>query len=109
MEHSKDKINHDFVAGYVSAIGSFMIVNTPNGSKPVFQLKTAIENLDLLKSVAEHLKIKNKIYTYKYKKQKFILLIVRDQKTLRSISNDLKNKLAGKKSESFLSWSKLLS
>ena len=72
----------EFIAGYISAVGSFMTVKQRGRLVPIFQLKTSIENLELLEQIGNTLEIPRRIYVYHHAKQNYALMLIRNRDTL---------------------------
>lgn len=95
----------DFVYGFVSGCALFS-ERTAHGKKQfAFQIKTTIDNHELLEQVALTLNLKNHVYDYVSDKQKYSLLLVRDRHSLINIIIPLfDNNLYGHKSIEFNVW-----
>jgi len=56
-----------------------MIVKNGTRSIPVFQIKTSVENMELLEQIRNSLEIPKKIYQYKHGDHAYALLLIRDR------------------------------
>ncbi len=98
-------LTNEFIAGYISAHGSFMMVKVRDRMYPVFQIKTSIDNYSLLQEIAVSLGILNVVHKYTISKQKYALMIVRDRESiLNRLIPSLNNRLAGKQQQNFERW-----
>jgi hypothetical protein len=107
VEHAH--INHmftqDFIAGFVSASGSFLTIKKNYNTSFAFQIKSSISNKSLLDQIAATLTVDNRVYIYSGKSQKYSLLVIRDrQSLLEKIIPFFENKLFGDKEAIFSEW-----
>jgi LAGLIDADG endonuclease. len=75
-------LTQEFIAGYVSAFGSFLEYKRGNRTYFAFQIKTTIGNKSLLDQIAATIELNNRVYCYTGKLQSYSLLIVRDRQSL---------------------------
>jgi len=75
-------LTQEFIAGYVSALGSFLEYKRGDRSYFAFQIKTTIGNRSLLNQIAATLELNNRVYCYTGPSQSYSLLIVRDRDSL---------------------------
>ena len=98
-------LTEEFIAGYISAIGSFL--EYKRGAKIYFgfQIKTTIPNRSLLNQIATSIGVDNRVYCYNNKNQSYALLIVRDrQSLLDKVIPFLDSHLFGEKETIFNNW-----
>jgi len=94
-----------FVAGYISACGSFIEYTRGNHQYFAFQIKTPSDNSILLNQIASFFSLNNRVYNYKHGTQSYALLIVRDRNTLeRTLIPFFNEYLVGIKKHQFLDW-----
>jgi len=95
----------EFVCGFVSGSGLFSERVMRNKKQFVFQIKTTIDNHELLEQIALTLNLKNHVYDYISDKQKYSLLVVRDRHSLINIIiPTFNNQLIGSKVFLFNTW-----
>jgi len=95
----------EFIAGYVSAYGSFLEYKRNFNTYFAFQIKTTIANKSLLDQIAATIGIDNRVYCYMHQNQSYSLLIVRDRNTiLEKIIPFLDGHLFGEKEIVFNAW-----
>jgi hypothetical protein len=95
----------EFIAGYVSALGSFLEYKRGNRTYFAFQIKTTIGNKSFLDQIAATLELNNRVYSYIGKSQSYSLLIVRDRNSLLTkVIPFLNDHLLGEKETIFNAW-----
>lgn len=98
-------LTQEFIAGYVSAVGSFLEYKRNFNTYFAFQIKSTIANKSLLDQIAATIGLNNKVYSYIRSTQSYSLLIVRDRQSLvGKIIPFLEDKLFGEKDEVFKTW-----
>jgi hypothetical protein len=75
-------LTQEFIAGYVSAFGSFLEYKRNHNPYFAFQIKTTIANKSLLDQIAATVGLINRVYCYDNREQSYSLLIVRDRHSL---------------------------
>jgi hypothetical protein len=97
----------EFLAGYISANGSFMNIKVRDKRYPVFQIKCSISNYPLLLKITHSLGATNVVHKYKHNNQQYCLLLIRDRETLlNKIISILDGHLDGQKRDEFENWKK---
>ena len=82
-----------------------MIVKNGTRSIPVFQIKTSVENMELLEQIRNSLEIPKKIYQYKHGDHAYALLLIRDRYTLdKKLVPILDGRIVGEKSVRYELW-----
>ena len=74
-------LTQEFIAGYVSAFGSFIEYKRNYNTYFAFQIKTTLANKSLLDQIAASIGLDNQVYCYN-NFQSYSLLIVRDRQSL---------------------------
>jgi len=98
-------LTQEFIAGYVSAFGSFMEYKRNLNTYFAFQIKTTIANKSLLNQIAVSIGLDNRVYCYNRRDQSYALLIVRDrQSLLEKLIPYLDDHLFGEKEIVFNDW-----
>jgi hypothetical protein len=98
-------LTHEFIAGYVSAVGSFLEYKRNFHTYFAFQIKTTIANKSLLDQIATTIELDNRVYCYDNRDQSYALLIVRDrQSLLDKVIPFLDGHLFGDKATYFNNW-----
>jgi LAGLIDADG endonuclease len=98
-------LTDDFLAGYISAQGSFMNIRVRNTRYPAFQIKSSIANYGLLLKISNSLGALNCVYLYTHGKQKYSLLLIRDRNTLlEKLIPLLDPRIEGYNKEKFMLW-----
>lgn len=99
--------SYDFIAGFLTATGSFNWVKQKNSEVPVFQLKTKIDDLELLELIKAKLEVKEKVHTYTHQNRQYALLLIRSRKTIETVLIPiLDGRLFGQKKIQFDLWQK---
>lgn len=98
-------LTQEFIAGFVSANGSFLEFRKNFNISFAFQIKTTLSNASLLNQIAATLELDNRVYLYDYQKQAYALLVVRDRESLLAkIIPFFDNHLVGQKEQIFNEW-----
>ena len=98
-------LSNDFLAGYISAHGSFMNVKVRDKTYPVFQIKSSIANYPLLLKIANSLGALNCVHKYTHSKQQYSILLIRDRETiLKNLIPMLDDAIEGEKKIMFDLW-----
>ena len=98
-------LSNDFIAGFISAQGSFMNIKVRDNCYPVFQIKSCVNNYGLLLKIANSLGALNCVYKYTHGKQQYSLLLIRDRDTLiEKLIPVLENSILGDKERKFVAW-----
>ena len=104
VEHTS-MLTQEFIAGYVSALGSFIEYKRGEQTYFAFQIKTTIGNKSLLDQIAATLELDNRVYCYIGGSQSYALLIVRDRHSLLTkVIPFFDNHLFGEKEAIFNKW-----
>jgi hypothetical protein len=98
-------LTQEFIAGYVSAFGSFLEYNRDHRKYFAFQIKSSLANKTLLDQIASTIGLDNRVYSYTNKTQSYSLLIVRDrQSLLTKVIPFFDTHLFGEKEQTFIAW-----
>jgi hypothetical protein len=98
-------LTQEFIAGYVSAFGSFLEYKRGDHTYFAFQIKTTVGNKSLLDQIAATLELNNRVYCYNNGSQSYSLLIVRDRHSLLTkIIPYFDNHLFGEKEAIYNAW-----
>ncbi len=99
--------SYDFIAGLLSATGSFLWVKQKNSEIPVFQLKMAKNEEILLNLVKEKLGLREVTHSYTHKNHSYGLLLIRSRRTIENMLIPLiDGRLFGQKAIEFELWKK---
>jgi hypothetical protein len=99
----------EFLAGYISANGSFMNVNVRDKQYPVFQIKTSLSNYALLLKIAHSVGATNVVHKYTNGKQHFCILLIRNRETIiNRLIPLLDGILEGNKLHEFNEWKEVI-
>jgi hypothetical protein len=95
----------DFIAGLISAEGSFLWSNQKGNEIPVFQLKIQGKEKILLDLIKMQLGLKEKVYEYRHQNRHYALLLVRKKSTIENILIPFfDERLLGTKKSQFEVW-----
>jgi|GEM_PF-3372245 len=98
-------LTQEFIAGYISAFGSFLEYKRGHNTYFAFQIKTTTSNKSLLDQIAATIGLDNRVYCYLGQDQSYSLLIVRDrQSLLEKVIPFLDGHLFGEKEIIFNDW-----
>ncbi len=104
---SEDLPSYDFIAGFLTAVGSFMWVKQKSSEVPVFQLKTRLDDSGLIELIKSKLGIKETLHIYNHQNRQYSLLLIRSRKTIETILIPiLDGRLFGPKKIQFDLWKK---
>jgi hypothetical protein len=100
-----DSPSLDFIAGAITTGSAFMWVKQKQIEVPVFQIKMPFSELPLLELIKNKLGLKEKIYKYTYKKNNYLLLLVRSRSSLeKTVIPTFDGRLFGTKKIQFENW-----
>jgi len=95
----------EYICGFVSGCGSFTQTTLNGKTQYIFQIKTSIDNHDLLEQIVVSLNLANRVYRYESHNQKYSQLLVRDRHSiLNIIIPAFNNQLFGSKGIQFNTW-----
>lgn len=95
----------EFIAGFVSAQGSFIKYTRNGHTYPAFQIKSSVENSSLLNQIASTLNLHNKVYNYNKAGRSYSLLLVRDRDSLlKKIIPALEGRIIGARADVYNQW-----
>ena len=98
-------LSHSFIGGFISSCGSFLEYTRNGRSYFGFQIKTSINNSNLLNRVAAFFEINNHVYNNRNKKQTYALLIVRNRQVIeKQLIPFFDEYLEGVKKQQYLDW-----
>jgi hypothetical protein len=98
-------LSDQFIAGYISACGSFLEYQRSGKSYFAFQIKSTKDNVLLLQSIASTLSLNNRIYVYDKPAQSYSLLVVRNTQNIEKILFPFFDTyLNGVKRQQYLDW-----
>ena len=98
-------LTQEFIAGFVSANGSFLEYKRGLNTYFAFQIKSTVGNHLLLYHIAVTLGLDNRVYDYTGPTQSYSLLIVRDRHSIiDKIIPFLEDRLVGEKLVIFNDW-----
>ncbi len=99
--------SYDFIAGVLTATGSFLWVKQKNSEVPVFQLKLQTADHALLELIKTKLGIKEQIHQYTHQNRQYSLLLIRSRRTIETILLPIfDGRLFGQKQIQFDLWKK---
>lgn len=75
-------LSEAFIGGFVSACGTFIEYKRSGHTYAAFQLKTPIDNANVLERIAGFLELRNRVYKYSHKSQSYALLIIRNREVI---------------------------
>ncbi len=96
-----------FVAGYISATGTFIEYKRNNNIYFAFQIKTLPQNVSLLNQIAAYFEVINRVYNFSQTKQRYAQLIIRNRQViLKTLMPFFDEYLDGYKKTQYLQWKK---
>ncbi len=99
--------SYDFIAGLLTATGSFLWVKQKNSEVPVFQLKMQSGDHELLELIKAKLEIKEVIHNYTHQNREYSLLLIRSRRTIETVLIPIfDGRLFGQKRIQFDLWKK---